>query len=75
VYSDVQPIDGYGVSKVVLSKNPAFKEGDYVTSFTRWEEYSVIPGGNGLKVIDTSQSVPLSYYVGCLGMSSNLLYS
>jgi NADPH-dependent curcumin reductase CurA len=69
-----KPIDGYGVSKVVLSKNPAFKEGDYVTSFTRWEEYSVIPGGNGLKVIDTSESMPLSYYLGCLGMPGFTAY-
>lgn len=62
----LQPINGFGVSKVVLSNNPNFKEGDYVTSFANWEEYSFIPGGQQLKVVDPSLA-PLSYHLGCLG--------
>lgn len=62
----LQPLNGFGVSKVVLSNNPDFNEGDYVTSWTGWEDYSVIPGGKGLKAVDPV-TVPLSYYVGCLG--------
>jgi hypothetical protein len=62
----LQPLNGFGVSKVVLSNNPDFNEGDYVTSWTGWEDYSVIPGGKGLKAVDPV-TVPLSYYLGCLG--------
>ena len=62
-----QPLDGFGVSKVVLSNNPNFKEGDYVTSWLNWEEYSFIPGGERLKVVDDSLA-PLSYHLGCLGI-------
>lgn len=62
-----QPLDGFGVSKVVLSNNPNFKEGDYVTSWSNWEEYSLIPGGERLKVVDESLA-PLSYHLGCLGI-------
>lgn len=62
-----QPLDGFGVSKVVLSNNPNFKEEDYVTSWLNWEEYSLIPGGERLKVVDDSLA-PLSYHLGCLGI-------
>lgn len=65
-----QPLDGFGVSKVVLSNNPNFKEGDYVTSWLNWEEYSLIPGGKRLKVVDDSLA-PLSYHLGCLGIHLN----
>ena len=59
-------MDGYGVSKVVMSNNPNFKEGDYVSLWTKWEEYSIIPGGVRLTVVDPSLC-PLSYHLGCLG--------
>lgn len=62
-----QLLDGFGVSKVVMSNNPNFKEGDYVSSWTKWEEYSIIPGGKQLTVVDPSLC-PLSYHLGCLGM-------
>ncbi|CAK9265429.1 unnamed protein product [Sphagnum jensenii] len=68
-----KPLNGFGVSKVVLSNNPDFNEGDYVTSWTGWEDYSVIPGGKGLKAVDPV-TVPLSYYVGCLGMPGFTAY-
>lgn len=61
-----QVLDGYGVSKVVLSNNSSFKVGDCVSSWTRWEEYSVIPRGQRLKVIDPALA-PLSYHAGALG--------
>lgn len=61
-----QVLDGFGVSKVVMSNNPNFKEGDYVSSWTKWEEYSIIPGGERLTVVDPTLC-PLSYHLGCLG--------
>ncbi|KAG0610777.1 hypothetical protein M758_7G090600 [Ceratodon purpureus] len=66
-------LEGFGVSKVVLSNNPCFKPGDYVSSWTMWEEYSVIAGGERLEVVDPSFA-PLSYYLGALGMPGFTAY-
>jgi NADPH-dependent curcumin reductase CurA len=69
-----QVLEGFGVSEVVQSANPNFKPGDHVTSWTKWEEYSVIAEGKGLKLIDRSVAAPLSYYVGALGMPGFTAY-
>lgn len=62
----LQPIGGYGVSKVLDSGHPNFKKGDLVWGLTGWEEYSLITATESLfKIHDTD--VPLSYYTGILG--------
>lgn len=73
-YSILQTLEGFGVSKVVISSNPKFKVGDYVTSWTKWEEYSVIAKGERLQVVDPSFA-PLSYYLGALGKQHCLIYN
>ncbi|KAH9323492.1 hypothetical protein KI387_018131, partial [Taxus chinensis] len=67
-------ITGLGVSEVVVSNHPEFKQGDFVTGFTGWEEYSIIPGGMGLVKIKYTD-VPLSYYLGVLGMPGLTAYA
>lgn len=62
----LQPISGFGVSKVVDSKYPDLKEGDLVWGRTGWEEYSIITEPQGLFKIEYTD-VPLSYYTGLLG--------
>eukprot|EP00252_Welwitschia_mirabilis_P018990 TRINITY_DN4274_c0_g2_i2.p1 TRINITY_DN4274_c0_g2~~TRINITY_DN4274_c0_g2_i2.p1 ORF type:complete len:345 (+),score=73.54 TRINITY_DN4274_c0_g2_i2:551-1585(+) len=62
-----------GVSKVILSKNPNFKEGDIVVGMVGWEEYSIIPGGQSLIKIKYTD-FPLSYYIGILGMPGMTAY-
>lgn len=66
-------ITGYGVSKVVLSNHPDLKEGDLVMGSTGWEEYSMIPGGKNLQKIKYTD-LPLSYYLGILGMPGFTAY-
>lgn len=66
-------IEGFGVSRVLHSKNHNFKAGDIVTGMTGWEEYSVIRNTGQLRKIqqchdDESVPIPLSFYVGLLGM-------
>lgn len=70
----VQIIEGFGVSRVLHSKNQNFKAGDVVTGLTGWEEYSVIQNTAQLRKIqqdddddDESVPIPLSYHVGLLG--------
>jgi len=63
----LQPLAGYGVSKVVESGHPDYKKGDLVWGFTKWEEYSFISSSQICFKIEHTD-VPLSYYTGILGM-------
>eukprot|EP00253_Pinus_taeda_P029978 PITA_29978 len=66
-------ITSRGVSKVVISNHPDFKEDDLVMGYTGWEEYSIIPGANSLqKIKDTD--LPISYYLGVLGFPGFTAY-
>uniref|UniRef100_A0A5B7BX95 Enoyl reductase (ER) domain-containing protein n=1 Tax=Davidia involucrata TaxID=16924 RepID=A0A5B7BX95_DAVIN len=67
-------IEGFGVSRVVDSDNPNFKAGDLVTGFTGWEEYSLIQKAVQLRKIQ-QDDIPLSYYVGLLGMPGFTAYA
>lgn len=63
----MQAIIGYGVAKVLDSRDPNFKEGDFVWGITGWEEYSIMSATQRLFKIHHTD-VPLSYYTGLLGM-------
>ncbi|PON85941.1 Alcohol dehydrogenase superfamily, zinc-type [Trema orientale] len=67
------PITGYGVSKVLDSGDPNFKEGDLVWGMTGWEQYSIINETHSLFKIHHTD-VPLSYYTGILGMPGMTAY-
>ena len=54
------------VGQVVSSRNRDFAEGDYVNGVLGWETYSV-SNGQGLYKL-TNTDVPLSWYLGILGM-------
>jgi len=63
----MQPLTGYGVSKVLESGHQDYKKGDLVWGITKWEEFSLVPATQiHFKIVDTD--VPLSYYTGILGM-------
>lgn len=64
---------GYGVSKVMESTHPRFKEGDFVWGMIGWEEYSLISSPDRLNKISFTD-VPLSYYAGILGMPGIAAY-
>ncbi|MEO7128428.1 MAG: NADP-dependent oxidoreductase [Rhodoferax sp.] len=72
-YTASQPVgavfQGGTVGEVIESRNAKFVAGDKVVGFGGWQEYSVvdasIPGS--LKKVDTTH-VPLSYYLGAVGM-------
>lgn len=66
----MQPLAGYGVSKVLESGHKDYKEGDLVYGVTNWEEYSLIPAAQIIFKIEHTD-VPLSYYTGILGMYFN----
>ncbi|XP_050377367.1 2-alkenal reductase (NADP(+)-dependent)-like isoform X2 [Argentina anserina] len=68
------PISGFGVAKVLESKDAKFKQGDLVWGMTGWEEYSLITSNDYLFKIPTTD-VPLSYYTGVLGMPGMTAYA
>ncbi|XXG44549.1 hypothetical protein AAC387_Pa01g4318 [Persea americana] len=73
-YTPGSPIVGFGVAKVIDSRHPDFKNGDLVWGITGWEEYSLISEPTVLfKITDTD--VPLSYYIGLLGMPGLTAYA
>ncbi|XP_050380481.1 2-alkenal reductase (NADP(+)-dependent) isoform X2 [Argentina anserina] len=70
-----QPIEGFGVSKVVDSDNTSFKPGDLVSGMTRWEEYSLIRRTEQLRKIKQDDDIPLSFRLGLLGMPGFTAYA
>jgi len=55
------------VGQVETSRNPDFKEGDFVWGFLGWELYSLARGGGDLRVIDPSLG-PISHAITVIGM-------
>ncbi|XP_057443085.1 2-alkenal reductase (NADP(+)-dependent)-like [Lotus japonicus] len=70
-----QALEGFGVSKVILSDNPSFKAGDFISGFTGWEEYSIIHKTEQLRKIELDDQIPLSYHLGLLGMPGFTAYA
>ena len=72
-YAQPQPLGevmlGGTVGEVVESRHPKFAVGDRVSGNGGWQEYSVVEATQRgvLKKLDTSQ-VPLSHYLGAVGM-------
>lgn len=72
-YADPQPVgevfQGGTVGEVVESRNARFEAGDKVVGMGGWQEYSVVDADQPgmLRKVDDSQ-VPLSYYLGAVGM-------
>jgi NADPH-dependent curcumin reductase CurA len=65
-----EAMSGYGISEVFDSKNAAFPVGAIVSGVTGWQEYSVIPGATGLRVLPGARDspIPLSAHLGILGV-------
>jgi len=63
-----QPLTGGSVGEVVESRNPKFAKGDLVIGMLDWASHTV-HDGKGLRKIEAG-GVPLSAYLGVLGMPS-----
>ncbi len=63
---------GETAGEVVQSKHPGFKPGDKVTAPSGWQLYCCVKG-DLLTKVDASK-VPLSYFLGCLGMPGRTAY-
>jgi NADPH-dependent curcumin reductase len=63
---------GETAGEVVESRHPNFKPGDTVTAPSGWQLYCCVKG-EALTKVDASR-VPLSYFLGCLGMPGRTAY-
>ena len=78
-YAASQPLGevmiGGTVGEVVDSRNPKFAVGDQVVGMGGWQEYSVVDGNapGMLRKVDTTH-VPLSHYLGAVGMPGVTAY-
>jgi hypothetical protein len=63
---------GETAGEVVESKHPGFKPGDKVTAPSGWQLYGCLKGEMLTKV--DAAKVPLSYFLGCLGMPGRTAY-
>ena len=72
-YAPPQPLGqvmvGGTVGEVVESRSPRFQPGDLVLGAGGWQEYSVADANapGALRLVDAAR-VPLSYYLGAVGM-------
>lgn len=70
-----KPLDSAGVATVVASNNDSFKKGDIVSGLLQWANYTLVPEGKGLTKIDNTANLPLSCYLGVLGMTGLTAYA
>ena len=68
-----EPMAGYAIGRVVQSRNPAFREGDFVQNWSSFREYFV-SSGSGISKLDVDPSLPLSVYLHTLGGSGFVAY-
>ncbi|MFA5973843.1 MAG: NADP-dependent oxidoreductase [Lentimicrobiaceae bacterium] len=66
-----KPMDGGVVAEVIESRHPDFVAGDAVLGHLQWQEIQTI---NAQQVTKLEKTVPLSYYLGILGMPGLTAY-
>ena len=56
----MQALSGHGVAKVLDSRHPDYKEGDFVWGPAVWEEYSLVEEPNLTKIHHTNVPLPIT---------------
>ncbi|MEV1006154.1 NADP-dependent oxidoreductase [Streptomyces sp. NPDC049881] len=69
-----EPMSGGAVGEVVTSEDPDFSPGDRVLHQLGWREYATLPARQATR-IDAVEGVPLSAYLGVLGMTGLTAYA
>lgn len=64
---------GATVGQVEKSNHPDFVAGDFVLGYGGWQTYAVA-SGKSVRKLDPKASIPLSYYLGILGMPGQTAY-
>ncbi|KAI9137744.1 NADPH dependent alkenal/alkenone reductase [Paraphysoderma sedebokerense] len=70
-----EPLASMAVGKIVESNNPQFQVGDFVSGLMNWATITIVKGGNGIHKLGNEAGVPLSYYLGVLGVNGLSAYA
>lgn len=65
---------GESVGRVIKSNSPNYAEGDLVTSYSGWQEYSIAPGDGEMIYKIEPNGAPLQAYLGVAGMPGRTGY-
>ncbi|GAA2732571.1 NADP-dependent oxidoreductase [Streptomyces nogalater] len=68
-------MQGGAVGEVIESKAEGIEPGDHVLHFFGWREYAAVDAKNAVKVGTGAEGVPLSAYLGVLGMTGLTAYA
>jgi NADPH-dependent curcumin reductase CurA len=60
---------GLGLGRVVASRHPGYREGQLVTGFLGWQEWTVTRDATLLEPVSEIAGVPASTYLGALGLT------
>lgn len=63
-----------GIGEVIASSRDGFVEGDKVLAFVGWESYTVVSEAVPIQKLNVPNGIPLSYYLGILGMPGMTAY-
>ncbi|KAI1792111.1 NAD(P)-binding protein [Ganoderma leucocontextum] len=73
-----QPIVNYGIAVVARSENPAIKQGAHVVGLIDrqfpFQEYAIVHDLSTVRVVENSERLPWSLYLGVLGMPGQTAY-
>lgn len=71
-----KPIAGRGIGRIHKSQNPEWKVGDIVEGYLDWAEYTLMTKSSGRAVerVVNKYNLPLTAFVGVLGMPSFTAY-
>ncbi|MDR7102510.1 NADP-dependent oxidoreductase [Croceicoccus sp. BE223] len=68
-------IPAMALGRVIKSRNPGFREGDYGRAFLGWESHSILkPDTVGFENVRVSSDLPLTPYMGAIGWSGITAY-
>ncbi|EKM53341.1 uncharacterized protein PHACADRAFT_259646 [Phanerochaete carnosa HHB-10118-sp] len=70
-----QPIANFGVGVVVRSENKGVKVGDHLYGTFPFQEYFILPGLEGSRILENKEGLPWSAYVGIAGMPGQTAYT
>ncbi|KAI0045916.1 alcohol dehydrogenase [Auriscalpium vulgare] len=74
-YAIGEPLYGYGIGRVLRSESSALKPGDHIYgALTPHEEYFVRQDPEQFEVLKNEYNLPLSLFVGVLGMPGQTAY-
>ncbi|OCH84743.1 NAD-P-binding protein [Obba rivulosa] len=69
-----QPLNNYGVGKVLRSENSTFKPGDHIYGMLPFQEYFVAQDPKRYKLLENKEGLSWSVYIGVCGMPGQTAY-